>query len=269
MKTALILEFAFLTICLSLTSCTKEIDPPADGLVLYYTFDNNIYDFSGNHNDGIDSTRNHYVHGIRGKALDFNGVSDYIQVSGTINSENGLSFSFWILTRGAFETENNGVIVSKYNMSSHKRCFLVYSFGAYDTRSDNRLSAAFYKYGTSSAYHDHAKSFMELSELSVFPTDPSFWSILNPVRLEKGAWTHCVVNLTSDTLEIWINGALCTRKQREYDTYFSSPSEPLFIGNCPALGAGSNNHFNGFLDELRIYDRGLTNDEIHVLYKHR
>jgi len=269
MKAALILKYTLLLVYFCLTSCSKEVDPPTNGLILYYTFDNNIKDFSGEHNDGINYTSNKFVNGIRGKALDFNGTTDYIKVSGTINSENGLSFSFWINTRGAAGAENNGVIISKYSMTTNNRCFLVYSFGAYETRDDNRLSAAFYKNGNSSAYHDNVKSYMELSELSSYPTDPSFWSILNPVSLEKGVWTHCVVNLTANTLEIWINGKICTKKQREYDKYFRSPSEPVYIGNCLAIGEGSNNHFNGTIEELRIYERGLTNHEIQVLYKYR
>jgi hypothetical protein len=101
----------------------------------------------------------------------------------------------------------------------------------------------------------------------VFPSDPSLWTILNPKRLATGNWTHCVVNVTGTTIEAWLNGVLCTKKQREYDTYFDSPDEPVYIGNNLALGGGTNNHFNGVLDELRIYNRGLTKDEIQILYK--
>ena len=259
--------FLLLT-CFIVTSCSKKDDPPTSGLILYYKFNGNVNDASGNNNNGIDSTSSgKYVPGKRGQALDFNGTTDYIQLTNTINSENGLSFSFWIKSRGAIGTENNGVIIGKYNMTSHLRSFVIYSFGAYDTRKDNRLSAAFYKNGNSSYYHDNVKSYMQTAELSDYPSDPSLWTILNPRRLEIGAWTHCVINVTATTIEAWINGVLCTKKQREYETYFDSQNEPVYIGNNLAIGSGSNNHFNGIIDELRVYNRGLTRDEIQILFK--
>lgn len=244
----------------------NNIDPPASGLYLYCPFNGNTNDLSGYNNDGIDYTSHNYVQGKRSLALDFNGTSDYIQLTKIFNSEYGLSFSFWLKTRGANGPENNGAIISKYSMVSHSRCFMVYSFGAYGTRSDNRLCAAFYKYGTSSGIHDHVKSYLEPDELTIFP-NPALWTISNPMRLIPGIWTHCLVNVTSTTIETWINGVLCTKKLREYNTYFDSMTEPILIGNNYAIGEGSNNHFNGILDELRIYNRGLTNDEIKTLFK--
>lgn len=253
--------------CFTLTSCKKEYDPPTSGLVLYFPFNGNINDASGNENNGINNTESKFVSGKRGLALNLNGTSDYIKLMNTINSENGLSFSFWIKSKGAAVTENNGVIIGKYNMTAHLRSFLIYSFGGGETRNDNRLSAAFYRYGFSSAEHDNIKSYLEPGELSAYPSDPSLWTILNPTRLIIGTWTHCVVNVTGTTIEAWVNGVLCTKKQREYDTYFDSTDEPVYIGNCLALGSGTNNHFNGLIDELRVYNRGLTSDEIQILYK--
>lgn len=256
-------------ICFVFVACTKEPEPPSEGLILYYTFDGNVNDYSGNSNDGNNFTAGKFINGIRGKALDFNGTDDYIRVSKSIYSAEGLTFSFWIKSRGPVNTENNGVIVSKYNMRTDSRCFLIYSFGAYEGRNDNRLSAAFYKNGYSSGYHDNVKSYMTKDELSAFPSESSLWTIENPVRLRTDIWTHCVVNVTSNNLEVWMDGVLCTKKQREYDTYFDTPDEPVYIGNCFAIGEGENNHFNGMIDELRIYKRGLTRDEIQILYNYR
>lgn len=254
---------------LVLSSCSEKEEIPSDGLILYYPFNGSINDKSDNHNNGINFTSDKYVSGINKQALDFNGISDFIKLSETINSSAGLSFSFWINSRGANGTENNGAIISKYNMTTNSRCFLIYSFGSFDTRTDNRLSAAFYKNGSSALIHDNVKSYMEPGELSIYPSDPSLWTIANPMRLVLGTWTHCVVNVTSTTIEAWINGVLCTKKEREYNTYFNSPGEPVYIGNNPSMGEGSNNHFNGILDELRIYNRGLSKKEIQILFNHR
>ena len=239
---------------------------PTTGLLLYMPFDGNVNDLGPFMNNGIDHTSQNYVDGMRSQALDFNGTTDFIQLTNTINSQYGLSFSFWIKTRGAVVTENNGSIVSKYSKINDTRCFMVYSFGANDTRSDNRLSAAFYEYGYSSGIHDMTKSYLEPSELVVFP-NPALWTITNPTRLVVGEWTHCVVNLTSTDIETWINGKFCTKKSREFPSYSTDSNEPVLIGNNYDIGDGTNNHFNGIIDELRIYNRGLTNDEIKTLFK--
>jgi hypothetical protein len=269
MKSQPILKVLILITCFIAVSCKKEPDSLDEGLLFYYPFNGNVNDASGHKNNGIDYTSGNYVSGIRGKALDFNGTSDYIELSRTINSGNGLTFSFWIKSRGAAGTENNGVIIGKYNMSASNRCFLVYAFGAYEARSDNRLSAAFYKEGFSSAYHDNVKSWLSAEELKVFPSDPSLWTIANPVRIETGKWTHCIINVTETDIEAWVNGILCTKKHREHPLYFDSGYEPVYIGNCLHLGAGSDNHFNGVIDELRIYNRGLTSEEIHILFSEK
>ena len=239
---------------------------PTTGLILYMPFDGNVNDLSPSNNNGIDYTSLNYVAGMRSQALDFNGISDFVQLSKTINSQYGLSFSFWIKTRGAVVTENNGSIISKYSKINNTRCFMVYSFGANTTRNDNRLSAAFYEDGSSSGIHDMTKSYLETSELLVYP-NPALWTLTNPTRLVVGEWTHCVVNLTPTDIETWIDGKFCTKKSREFPSYFTSSTEPVLIGNNYDIGDGTNNHFNGILDELRVYNRGLTNDEIKTLFR--
>jgi hypothetical protein len=244
----------------------KNIEPTTYGLYLHLPFDGNLSDMSPFSNYGIDFTSHKYVQGKKKLALDFNGSSDYVKLSQPFYSGYGLSFSFWLYTRGANGNENNGSIVSKYSMSSNHRCFMLYSFGAYDMRSDNRLSAAFYREGSSSGIHDLVKSYMEPEELTLFP-NPQNWSFINPKRLVPNVWTHCVINMTSTAMEAWINGELCVRKLRDWGEYFDSQYEPILIGNNYAIGEGSNNHFNGIIDELRIYYRSLSKEEITTLFK--
>ena len=236
-----------------------------DAMILYMPFNGNVNDLSPNGNNGIDHTTHNYVAGKRSQALDFNGLTDYIQLTNTINSQYGLSFSFWINTRGANGAQNNGAIIGKYSKINNTRNFLVYSFGSNDTRSNNRVAAAFYTYGYSASYHDMTKSYLETPELSVFP-DPTCWTIINPLHLIIGEWAQCVINVTPTAVESWINGSLCTYKRREYNSYSSAPNEPVQIGNNYDMGDGSNNHFNGILDELRVYNRALTTEEIKTLF---
>lgn len=256
------------TLFLIQNSCVRLDEPPELGLILHMSFDNDIKDRSVFANHGIDYTSGTYVDGRWDEAIDLNGYSDYIKLTNTIYAGEGLSFSFWIKSRGAYGTENNGAIVSKYNMTGHQRSFMIYSFGAYETRSDNRLSAAFYKQSYSASLNDHVKSYLERSELDIFP-DPTLWTILSPRRIEKDKWMHCVINVTENEIQAWLNGVLCVKKKREHSEYFDSDTEAVYIGNNMSGGAGSNNHYNGALDELRIYNRELTAKEIQILYKNK
>lgn len=258
-------------ICLLLIASSCRKDPvhrvPTDGLILYYNFNGNTMDLSSSVNDGMDSTAGKYVKGRFGEALDFDGKNDFVKLTRTLDSENGLTFSFWVNSRGAAPDENNGAIISKYNMTGQIRCFMISSFGANETRSDNRLTATFYQEAWYPVMiHDHVKSFMETSELQVFP-DPSRWDIIHPVRLRLNQWIHCVVNMTEDYLEVWLDNELCARKRREHPTYYQDMYEPTYIGNNRNGGSGNNNHFNGAIDDFLVYDRPLTRDEIDQLYR--
>ena len=252
----------------SVTINLVDVSPPSNGLLLYYPFDGNTNDASGNINNAINYTSNNYVTGKWLQALDFNGTSDYLKLTNTINSDKGLSFSFWLNTRGVNGTENNGTIIGKYNMASNIRCFLVNSFGVNTTRADNYIGVGFFKYGNTSSFRDDVFSNMEPSDLSNY-SNPELWTLVDPKQLITNVWSHCVINVTTSDIEIWINGGLCTKKTREYNSYFINTTEPTYIGNILSGGAGNTNHFNGALDELRIYSGGLTMEEIKTLFKEK
>ncbi len=251
----------------NITINITDIQPTTEGLVLYLPFNENTNDLSVNSNNGIDYTAGNYVTGMRGKALDFNGSTDYIQLTSTLDASKGLTFSFWIKTRGVLEGENNGTIISKYTFVGALRSFHVYSLEPYSTLDDNRLIAYFHNDRfVTNANNDMCKSYLETQYLIDNGYNTTFYSFPDPKKLTVNEWTHCVVNLTSTDLEIWTNGVLRTKKAREYQSYFNSDDCPTYIGNCLGSGSGTNNHFNGLIDELRVYNRGLTPEEIQILF---
>lgn len=108
-----------------------------------------------------------------------------------------------------------------------------------------------------------AKSYLDASDL---PVDLSMWSINSPKYLTVNTWTHCVVNITPIYVEVWLDDVLCSRRLRSYKTYQNNSSIETLIGNCAWCGQGSNNHFHGGLDELRVYNKTLTDTEIRTLF---
>ena len=74
-------------------------------------------------------------------------------------------------------------------------------------------------------------------------------------------WTHLVGIKTNNHLETWVNGF----KINEYDGPIGSirnPGLPLTIGK-----SSNDYYFNGSIDELRIWNRALSPDEIKMHYQ--
>ena len=76
-------------------------------------------------------------------------------------------------------------------------------------------------------------------------------------------WTHLVItldlNLGSNQLKTYQNGVFTF--QRNFTSDIMTRSASKFIGK-----SSSGNLFNGSIDEVRIYNRALTPDEIKRLY---
>ena len=262
---------------LVLTSCEyymltpKEEKPPeevgslAKGLIGHYSFDGNVLDSSKSLNHAIDHSSSKYAQGVRGQALFFDGKNDYLEIENTIPASIPLSFSFWVNSQGAVDdAENNGAIISKYSFD--RKSFYITTFGFKDTRNEDRIHASFFgNDGDSNRERDWASSNLSNDFLNEGNWDVTQWNIINPTEIELDAWTHVVVNMSDSTLSLYIDGKLAVEKQREYELYFDS-EESTYIGNIFNGGEGNNNHLHGYLDELRIYERALTDKEINALH---
>lgn len=273
MKKILTLAALLFLIIVNITSQSFNLD---SGLILYYPFDGNPNDYSGNNNHGIEYSDQIYVKGVDGLAHDFNGKTDYLELTNTLDGSHGLTLSCWIFSRGVNGEENNGSIISKYSMAGNNRCFVIRTFGCYeigyigdypDSRYDNKLWCCFYNDGTPVADGRVDRVFSDLTDTAIqnWP-NKTFYSIINPKEIQLNEWNHCIVNFKGNDIELWINGELTVKKDREYEDYYDNINEPTYIGNSLNAGEGNNNHFNGLLDELRIYNRALDSMEIQQLY---
>ncbi|MGB3850375.1 MAG: LamG domain-containing protein [Tunicatimonas sp.] len=234
------------------------------GLTGYYQFDGDVNDASKHANHAIKSTKGMYADGVVGDALYFDGTDDYLTLENTLSLSEEFAFSFWVKSQGAANaTENNGAVISKY--SFNQRDFYITTYGYQDTRSENLIHASFFSAGNSNnRQRDWVNSNLSNTYLEDNQWDPARWKIASPDTLTKNAWTHVVVNMDSTTLSIYLDGKLNVQKQREYQAYHDS-SQKTYIGNIFSGGEGNNNHFHGYLDELRIYERSLYPQEIKQL----
>lgn len=254
----------------------NDNDPPVQnynpGLVAYFPFDGDLTDQSdSSRNYCIDHTEGVFVDGVSGQAKDFNGESDMLRLRSTLDVSNGLTFSFWVKSRGVLQGQENGVIICKYDHTTWGRCFTINSQASW-TENNPSLRGNFYPYGNTSNYADGIYS--DIYSLDDVPSgrDTVNYTIYEPMKLPLNEWTHCVINVSDSTMEAWINGTLTVSIVRTYSSYnnisqYYQNDVPTFIGNLPNAGEGSNNHYNGLIDELRVYNCPLTPAEIQALYE--
>ncbi len=218
---------------------SSEAGQMTNGLVGYWSFNeqdihgNTAYDRSTSGNNGAISGAQKAI-GKRGQALNFDG-DDYVNLGqpSTLDITGSFTVSAYIKA-DSFPQINND-IVSKYSGS--------WTFNISKDYADPRL--LFYFTGDSETHTG--------GRYSNTIVNANTWYYLTGVY-----------NSDSDTVDVYINGMLDngildgvipdTIDVYPIDTYIGArPSEP-------------NDNFHGLIDEVRIYDRALSADEVKSLY---
>lgn len=248
-------------------------DPEVDldlGLVAYYSFNENVDDQGPSANHCYDMTDSIYVDGINGKAKYFNGIDDMLKLSNSLDVSNGLTFSFWLNSEGVREDNENGVVIGKYDMTTWGRCMMLNTQQSW-TKNNPSLRLNLYPSPYTADNADAVYSDVVSEEDLPGGRDSLDFVSVNPMKLPLNEWVHCVVNVSDSTMEAWINGTLTVITKRAHSEYnngsqYYGADVDTYIGNCPHAGVGSNNHYRGSIDEMRIYDRPLSVAEVNYLY---
>ncbi|MFZ4708142.1 MAG: LamG-like jellyroll fold domain-containing protein, partial [Bacteroidales bacterium] len=209
------------------------------GLVAYYPFNGNANDESGNGNNGtVHATSTTDRNGIEGKAYFFDGIIDSVRVANNFFDigADSFSISMWFnitdttkTSQALFNTEPHAGISFVYNHWSNINHKLLYWLGSGTGTWD-------IAYGASTNN----------------PLPPSTWKLLTVVK-SGSTYTVFFNNQAVDTL-----------------TSVITPQHILSgfrFGMNSLLGFPYNDErFIGKLDDIRIYNRALSNDEIVCLY---
>ena len=192
-------------------------------------------DKSGNDNHGSPvniATSTFYVAGKIGQALKFDGVNDYVNVGApaSLNLTNNYTLSMWVRLAGF-----GGGLIRQSNNSSN---------GAqYDKYSLRPVSATSLVFATGNGTTGDSDSFN--------------------FNMTFDTWTMVTCTLSSSNVKsCYKNGALVGTATNDVDTSLVTPT----VGLIGTLRNAAGNFSNGVLDDIRIYNRALSANEIKQLY---
>jgi Concanavalin A-like lectin/glucanases superfamily len=207
-----------------------------NGLIAYYPFNGNANDESGNGHHGVNvrALLTSDRHGVADKAYSFNALNSYIIVRGFGNAipTQEITVSIWAKT-----VDDRSQIAMMLTPDDNR--FAV-SINYLHTSGNNN----FWDFGWR---HEAGNSPGRLYFLESF----------------DAAWHHYVFisSIAQNVMKIYKDGVLRATK-----------SEPLILlspeNRDLKIGSGDNaNYFNGCLDEIRIYNKILTEGEILSLFQ--
>ena len=219
----------------------------SDGLVAYYSFNNcDATDDSGNGHDGKIYGNPKCVDGKIGKAFYFDGINDYIEIpsSPDLNVSTAATFSFWVKLYNLTGNSDNDIIINKdsYNNVAYE-IGIQDNPGGYSEIPKQNLSFHLGKNRT--------------------PNHQSGWTD-GGYKIHKNVFEFITLTYSNYKVKIFANGNLV----KEYNT-----SDNILVNNgslrIGARGEGAivNSFFNGIIDEVRIYNRALSESEIKELYE--
>jgi hypothetical protein len=211
------------------------------GLVAHYPFDGNAQDVSGNKNHGIVKgptlTQDRFKNAD--SAYNFEGANHSIVVpsSSSLNPANQLSIAFWIKING---------ITNEWSPIIHKggpALVSGHSNREYTVWLHRQANLAIASAGDNSGQHT-----------------------LSSKPITKGKWLFytAVVDRRNHSMKVYLNGVLNTQSADSYSSFNNNNHELVFGGR--GEGRSTYSPPKAVLDDIRIYNRALSADEIKQLY---
>ncbi len=210
------------------------------GLIGYWNFDegsgNTAGDSSGSNNPGTLTNSPVWVGGKLGKALSFDGVDDYVEIGDkqSLDGPSNLSISLWLQTN----TSHTGALVNKYENGQNNGYYL--AVGSKFSSSDK---ITFFVDGTSEDI------------------------VITNNSITDGQWHNLVAVYQSGVgPKIFIDGVeqAGARTGTPQDSVGTTPGRSFRIGQYSP--GGHSFYYKGLMDEVRVYNRVLSNSEVNELY---
>jgi hypothetical protein len=213
----------------------------SDGLVAYYPFNGNADDESGKGNHGTvnGATLTTDRFGLSNKSYSFN-INNWISIqeNASLNPSGSISISLWVLSS---QNHGNAGIIGKWNNFGGSKQYGKEQYVMLAT--NNSLGGVSFYINTSS-------SSAVVSEK------------VSPIY-NNGKWHNYIGIWNGNELKLYQDGLLVSSYL--IGGTLKSFSQGLEIGRYSGASEGSINYFIGKIDDVRIYNRALTQDEISYL----
>ena len=218
-----------LVLGLVLTSVAK-----AD-LVGWWKFDEGsgttAHDSSGNGNDGTlyNMTGNEWTNGIVGGALEFDGTDHYVSVpnSSGLQFTSALTMAGWIKGDSWGSGTNVDIIARKGEGNPNN----------YQLAIADGLATLHFDEGDGGGYR-------------------------GDTLLNTGQWYHVAATWDGTTVRIYVDGVLDNAPPDSHGGPIGTDTRPFYMG-----GRSGSDLFDGTLDDIRVYSRALTAEEIQLIMK--
>jgi hypothetical protein len=205
---------------------------PTTGLVGYWPFCGNANDESGNGNNGTNNgaTLTTDRFGNSNSAYSFNGINNWIQVANSsILNPVAITISAWIKPNDYYNGNASFIVNKGFDQNQ----------GHYDLNI--------------------ATSNQKLR----FVLGPNIYSESNSV-MNLNEWKFITATITGLTMKIYINGVLENTVTQSTNFGLGSNIEDLYFGKMNSVNFPY--WFNGIIDDIGIWNRALTQEEITNLY---
>jgi len=219
----------------SFNSNNTKVKIPTDGLIACYPFDGDIKDHCGSYNGVVHGTEQ-YDTGIIGQAFKFDGKTSIEFKDNKLAKNIQKTIAFWIKF---FDNESRQILVNVQQEDPGWTNFEII------------LENQKIKIGGRNDNHNNINyKIIYISNENIL----------------KNKWYFIVLTKNNDTYYLYINNKL--NGNFKYNFYEFSNSFRQVLGCFKNASNDSQNrdYFNGLMDQVRIYNRFLTEEEINALY---
>ena len=202
-------------------------EPGAAGLQVHYEFEGNTNDSSGNARHGTAAGNPIFGEGKIGQAIGLDGLGDYVNIDGYkgVLGSSAITVTAWIKTTN---TDTAAIVGWGPNVAGQRFGFRV---------DAGRLRL------------EHQGG-----------------NVQGDTAVNDGAWHHVAVTVQENVtisypdVILYLDGADDTRPTTDADPVFNlTAADDVSIGRRPSV---DDRYFIGQIDDVRIYDRALTQEEV-------
>ena len=221
------------------------VDNPVDHL---WSGENNADDSLGTNNGKLKNGVA-FASGKTGQAFSFDGIDDYVLIPDSTDAEDvsfdfihDFTISFWVKLPSDISTDAAYSIVSKRKSSDYTTPFNVgFRNGALTfTVGGGALT-------TSSNGNPLTGTYNFLKGNSTLPL---------------GEWVLVDAVMQGNMMKLYVNGVSVGSRTYSGKRWESNNTSPLMLGVYPPVVTGNRNYLKGYLDEVKIYNRALSDSEI-------